>query len=465
MFTITADNVIELLKEVTDNTLREKIIQLAASKTSSSTSISNDKKVKDDFNYSSPYSLSEVHNKLSSKQIMVIRDTSFDDLKGEIEHLKEEIKFFKQNHIIYDHRLTQSESANSKGKNKVDESTVEENILANTLSIDLKQNMFLGMMQIVTDHKWYLPIIPGTPFINAIYPFTNINAKGFSATYKNQDISYTFITEPISRDINALIEMKQRHVDYLQLEIFSMNIFDTLKSTKIQEKIKFISEKMTIDICADHPRKDNYTRERGRSSPSSSRSSYRSSSSSTPIIQKGRMSLYNLNSRAQEKASSSIHLEDIPESDPLYALLHEFLTQKQGDSFASIAKEEVDDIKTYVKKTLTYREEKNLRRYSRGYNTSENVYNFSKMIIKHVIHIEDWGISSMTERQFSLNKVMVSFTYWDYIQAFNKVLRYNNQRHKHTWFIKVCAKKFANPIPNWFLNWWSYYGPTIKILP
>ncbi|KAG5609454.1 hypothetical protein H5410_020735 [Solanum commersonii] len=87
----------------------------------------------------------------------------------------------------------------------------------------------------------------------------------------------------------------------------------------------------------------------GRSSPSSLRSSYGSSSSSTPIIQKGGMSLYNLNSRAQEKVSSSIHLEDIPESDPLYAKLQEFLTQKQGDSFASIAKEEVDDIKTYEK--------------------------------------------------------------------------------------------------------------------
>ncbi|WMV31030.1 hypothetical protein MTR67_024415 [Solanum verrucosum] len=61
------------------------------------------------------------------------------------------------------------------------------------------------------------------------------------------------------------------------------------------------------------------------------------------------MSLYILNSRAQEKASSSIHLEDIPESDPLYTKLQEFLTQKQGDSFASIAKEEVDDIKTYEK--------------------------------------------------------------------------------------------------------------------
>ncbi|KAG5620076.1 hypothetical protein H5410_005294 [Solanum commersonii] len=120
MFTITADNVIELLKEVTDNTLREKIIQLAASKTSSSShSVPNDKKVKDDFVYSAPYSLSEVHNRLSSKQTMVVRDSYFDNLKGEIEHLKEEIKFLKQNHIICDHRLTQIESANSRGKTKV----------------------------------------------------------------------------------------------------------------------------------------------------------------------------------------------------------------------------------------------------------------------------------------------------------------------------------------------------------
>ncbi|KAG5618620.1 hypothetical protein H5410_018444 [Solanum commersonii] len=49
--------------------------------------------------------------------------------------------------------------------------------------------------------------------------------------------------------------------------------------------------------------------------------------------------------------------------------------------------------------------------------------------------------------------------------AFDKILCYNNERHKHTWFIKVCAKIFASPIPNWFLNWWSYHGPTIKILP
>ncbi|KAG5630940.1 hypothetical protein H5410_002657 [Solanum commersonii] len=71
----------------------------------------------------------------------------------------------------------------------------------------------------------------------------------------------------------------------------------------------------------------------------------------------------------------------------------------------------------------------------------------------------------MKERQMSLNKVPTNFTYWDYIHAFSKVLCYNNERHKHSWFIKVCSKIFEGPIPNWFLNWWSYHGPTIKILP
>jgi len=186
------------------------------------------------------------------------------------------------------------------------------------------------------------------------------------------------------------------------------------------------------------------------------------------------------------------------------------LSQKQNDIFVSIAKEDNEDIKSYekvLKKEMIFLLENSeiqrkeepwmiLRRYLinglyfpgesyktrsyyetilistgsvefqhiSGYNTSENIYNFSKIIIKQIIFVEDWGISTMKERHISLNKIAMSLTYWDYIQAFDKVLYYNNDRHKRTWFIKVCAKIFAGPIPNWILNWWSYHDPTIKVL-
>ncbi|KAG5590512.1 hypothetical protein H5410_041026 [Solanum commersonii] len=63
--TITFDNVIKLLKEVTDNTLREKIIQLAANNKASSSNVVE--KSKNEFEYSTPYSLSEVNNRLSNE--------------------------------------------------------------------------------------------------------------------------------------------------------------------------------------------------------------------------------------------------------------------------------------------------------------------------------------------------------------------------------------------------------------
>ncbi|KAH0781789.1 hypothetical protein KY290_001387 [Solanum tuberosum] len=90
-----------------------------------------------------------------------------------------------------------------------------------------------------------------------------------------------------------------------------------------------------------------HTRGRGRSSSKSSGSSYESSSSS-PIIQRGGMSLVKLTSPSKE-AASSIHLDDIPENNPLYAQLQVYLSLKQSDTFALVGKEEVDDIKSYEK--------------------------------------------------------------------------------------------------------------------
>ncbi|CAN4093535.1 unnamed protein product [Withania somnifera] len=47
--------------------------------------------------------------------------------------------------------------------------------------------------------------------------------------------------------------MKQKHINSLQMKIYSLNIDSILKSPKIQEKIKLISKKLAVDICAGHP--------------------------------------------------------------------------------------------------------------------------------------------------------------------------------------------------------------------
>uniref|UniRef100_M1DQP5 Uncharacterized protein n=1 Tax=Solanum tuberosum TaxID=4113 RepID=M1DQP5_SOLTU len=42
-------------------------------------------------------------------------------------------------------------------------------------------------------------------------------------------------------------------MESLQMELFSMNILNSLKSAKVQEKIKLISKQIVVDISADHP--------------------------------------------------------------------------------------------------------------------------------------------------------------------------------------------------------------------
>ena len=60
---------------------------------------------------------------------------------------------------------------------------------------------------------------------------------------------------------------------------------------------------------------------------------------------------------------------------------------------------------------------------------------------------------------------MIKYTFWDYIEAFNKVFLYENPQKTHSWFIKVCDQVYKQAIPHWFLQWWISYGPNIAILP
>ncbi|KRH55896.1 hypothetical protein GLYMA_06G289100v4 [Glycine max] len=68
-----------------------------------------------------------------------------------------------------------------------------------------------------------------------------------------------------------------------------------------------------------------------------------------------------------------------------------------------------------------------------------------------------------------VNKFLVPFdprgyTYWDYIDAWNKVFWHHNNKFKHSWLIYFKTNTIYN-FPNWFLQWWDFFGLILEIFP
>ncbi|XP_075097489.1 uncharacterized protein LOC107814353 [Nicotiana tabacum] len=98
---------------------------------------------------------------------------------------------------------------------------------------------------------------------------------------------------------------------------------------------------------------------------------------------------------------------------------------------------------------------------------TKKTYSFSKIIIKKIIPADEWGMSTLKDREYThpVQKVSVKFNYWDYVESFNKTFLYENPNRKHSWFVKLCSNMNNPQIPNWFFKWWKLYGPSLEILP
>ncbi|KAL9298312.1 hypothetical protein ACSQ67_024208 [Phaseolus vulgaris] len=87
---------------------------------------------------------------------------------------------------------------------------------------------------------------------------------------------------------------------------------------------------------------------------------------------------------------------------------------------------------------------------------------YSKLKISKVLGFEDWNQKPLTEKRFSRPFDPPSYNYFDYQEAWFKILRESNPRH--SWYIS-----FKNPLqkypPVWFQEWFCTYGPTKSILP
>ncbi|KAL3830792.1 hypothetical protein ACJIZ3_019594 [Penstemon smallii] len=106
--------------------------------------------------------------------------------------------------------------------------------------------------------------------------------------------------------------------------------------------------------------------------------------------------------------------------------------------------------------------------YSYGnIRTNTRIIDSSKIIIKKIMSVQEWGISPLKVKEFVHPKLrtQVKCNYWDYIQAFEKALLHENEKREHYWLIEICGEVYKHPIPNWFLKWWNFHGPSGNIIP
>ena len=88
-------------------------------------------------------------------------------------------------------------------------------------------------------------------------------------------------------------------------------------------------------------------------------------------------------------------------------------------------------------------------------NPSEVLYH--KFIIQSFVSCKDWGHPSSLRTLTALKGSEPQYSYYDYMDAFEKVLFYQNKNYDHSWFMQF-DKKFSSPIPSWFLKWWEMFG-------
>ncbi|KAH1212677.1 polyprotein [Glycine max] len=88
----------------------------------------------------------------------------------------------------------------------------------------------------------------------------------------------------------------------------------------------------------------------------------------------------------------------------------------------------------------------------------------STIQILKVLQPRHFGSDLNKGKRFSVPFDPVSYTYWDYVDAWTKVFWHQNTRFKHSWLIYFKTNTIYN-FPNWFLQWWDFFGPIPEIFP
>ncbi|KAL4600127.1 hypothetical protein ACB092_11G175600 [Castanea dentata] len=92
-----------------------------------------------------------------------------------------------------------------------------------------------------------------------------------------------------------------------------------------------------------------------------------------------------------------------------------------------------------------------------------------KSFLQHISYIEPHLGHHPSELRILKNYrspsgLALYYSYYDYIDAFEKVLFIQNQNYNHSWFL-MFSKDFFGQLPSWFLKWWEMFGSIPQIFP
>ncbi|RDX80014.1 hypothetical protein CR513_39486, partial [Mucuna pruriens] len=85
----------------------------------------------------------------------------------------------------------------------------------------------------------------------------------------------------------------------------------------------------------------------------------------------------------------------------------------------------------------------------------------STIQILKVLQPRHSGTNLNEYKKFSQPFDLIGYTYWDYIDAWTKVFWHQNINNKHSWLIYFKTNTEYN-FPNWFISWWSQFGPILE---
>ena len=86
---------------------------------------------------------------------------------------------------------------------------------------------------------------------------------------------------------------------------------------------------------------------------------------------------------------------------------------------------------------------------------------YHSLYIHNIVSLDEWGYPSILR---DLPNYPIQYSYYDYMEAWFKVLLHQNESFLHSWFFSF-DHKFKSVIPSWFLKWWDFHGALPEILP